>query len=61
MATHGHTLKAFDQELEELRVSISQMGGLAELAIRDSIQRRRIRRPQRRMITRPAGLRAGAR
>ena len=38
MATHGHTLKAFDQELEELRVSISQMGGLAELAIRDSIQ-----------------------
>jgi phosphate transport system protein len=38
MAAHGHTLKAFDQELEELRVSISQMGGLAELAIRDSIQ-----------------------
>ena len=38
MANSGHTLKAFDEELEELRVLISEMGGLAELAIRDSIQ-----------------------
>ncbi|MGZ3171617.1 MAG: phosphate signaling complex protein PhoU [Croceibacterium sp.] len=38
MATSGHTLKAFDEELEELRVSISEMGGLAELAIRDSME-----------------------
>lgn len=38
MAATGHTLKAFDEELEELRVLISEMGGLAEMAIRDSIQ-----------------------
>jgi phosphate transport system protein len=38
MATSGHTLKAFDEELEELRVLISEMGGLAEMAIRDSIR-----------------------
>ena len=38
MAASGHTLKAFDQELEDLRVLISEMGGLAEMAIRDSIQ-----------------------
>jgi phosphate transport system protein len=38
MATSGHTLKAFDEELEELRAAISEMGGLAELAIRDSMQ-----------------------
>jgi phosphate transport system protein len=38
MATSGHTLKAFDQELDELRGAISQMGGLAEMAIRDSMQ-----------------------
>ena len=38
MANSGHTLKAFDEELEELRVLISEMGGLAELANRDSIQ-----------------------
>lgn len=37
MATGGHTLKAFDEELDELRASISQMGGLAEMAIRDSM------------------------
>ena len=38
MATTGHTLKAFDEELEDLRASISEMGGLAEMAIRDSMQ-----------------------
>lgn len=38
MVESGHTLKAFDEELEELRVTISQMGGLAELAIRDSME-----------------------
>lgn len=38
MATHGHTLKAFDEELEDLRAAIREMGGLAGMAIRDSIQ-----------------------
>ena len=38
MATSGHTLKAFDAELDELRGAISEMGGLAEQAIRDSMQ-----------------------
>jgi phosphate transport system protein len=40
MATtgHTHTLKAFDQELDELRALISQMGGLAEHAIRESMR-----------------------
>jgi phosphate transport system protein len=40
MATtgHGHTLKAFDQELDELRSLISQMGGHAEHAIRESMR-----------------------
>ncbi|HSQ95181.1 MAG TPA: phosphate signaling complex protein PhoU [Croceibacterium sp.] len=38
MSTSGHTLKAFDEELEELRISISEMGGLAEMAIRDSME-----------------------
>lgn len=38
MATSGHTLKAFDEELEQLRSAISEMGGLAEMAIRDSMQ-----------------------
>ncbi|WP_126172302.1 phosphate signaling complex protein PhoU [Altericroceibacterium xinjiangense] len=33
-----HTLKAFDDELEELRASICEMGGLAETAIRDSME-----------------------
>lgn len=37
MAT-GHTVKAFDAELEQLRANISQMGGLAEAAIRESMQ-----------------------
>ncbi len=37
MAT-GHTIKAFDDELRQLRANISQMGGLAEAAIRESMQ-----------------------
>jgi phosphate transport system protein len=36
MAT-GHTIKAFDQELDTLRATICEMGGLAEAAIRDSM------------------------
>ena len=38
MATTGHTIKAFDQELDQLRATISEMGGLAEAAIRDSME-----------------------
>lgn len=38
MATSGHTLKAFDEELDELRSAIGEMGRLAEMAIRDSMQ-----------------------
>jgi phosphate transport system protein len=40
MASTGntHTLKAFDQELDSLRALISQMGGLAEHAIRESMR-----------------------
>lgn len=37
MAT-GHTLKAFDEDLDRLRALISQMGGLAEHAIRESMR-----------------------
>jgi phosphate transport system protein len=38
MATgHEHTVKAFDQEIGQLRGMISQMGGLAEEAIADAI------------------------
>ena len=37
MATTGHTIKAFDQELDQLRATISEMGGLAEAAIRESM------------------------
>ena len=33
MATTGHTLKAFDDDLNQLRASIAEMGGLAEEAI----------------------------
>ncbi|HYG48296.1 MAG TPA: phosphate signaling complex protein PhoU [Allosphingosinicella sp.] len=33
MATTGHTLKAFDDDLNRLRASIAEMGGLAEAAI----------------------------
>ena len=34
----GHTLKAFDQDLEQLRALISQMGGIAEHAISESMR-----------------------
>jgi len=34
----GHTVKAFDDDLDELRALISQMGGLAEHAIRESMR-----------------------
>ncbi len=38
MATTGaHTVKAFDDELDQLRALIAQMGGLAEAAITDSM------------------------
>ena len=33
----AHTVKAFDQDLNQLRALISQMGGLAEHAIRESM------------------------
>jgi phosphate transport system protein len=39
MATgHEHTVKAFDQDIGQLRGLISQMGGLAEQAIHDAIK-----------------------
>jgi len=38
MAANGHTLKAFDEELEDLRSAVAEMGRLARLAIRDSMQ-----------------------
>ena len=39
MATSsGHTIKAFDDELDQLRGSIAQMGGLAETAITESMR-----------------------
>ncbi|HEX8838834.1 MAG TPA: phosphate signaling complex protein PhoU [Sphingomicrobium sp.] len=34
----GHTLKAFDQDIERLRALISQMGGLAEHAIDEAMR-----------------------
>ncbi|HEY0131901.1 MAG TPA: phosphate signaling complex protein PhoU [Allosphingosinicella sp.] len=37
MAT-GHTLKAFDDDLNQLRASIAEMGGLAEAAIAGSMR-----------------------
>ena len=37
MAT-GHTLKAFDDDLDRLRALISEMGGLAEHGIRESMR-----------------------
>lgn len=36
-STSNHTVKAFDEELNQLRASIAQMGGLAEEAIRQSM------------------------
>ena len=38
MATIGHTVKAFDQDLGELRALIAEMGGLAEAAIDGAMQ-----------------------
>ena len=37
MAT-GHTLKAFDQDLDQLRAGIAEMGGLAEAAIAEAMR-----------------------
>jgi phosphate transport system protein len=34
----GHTLKAFDEDIERLRALISQMGGLAEYAIEEAMR-----------------------
>src|SRR4028118_448829 len=36
--TSGHTLKAFDDDIERLRALISQMGGLAEHAIGEAMR-----------------------
>ncbi len=38
MGTSAHTVKAFDQDLDQLRASIAQMGGLAEDAIAESMR-----------------------
>ena len=38
MQTSGHTLKAFDQDIDRLRALISQMGGLAEHAIGEAMR-----------------------
>ena len=38
MAATGHTLKAFDDDLNRLRASIAEMGGLAEAAIASAMQ-----------------------
>jgi phosphate transport system protein len=38
MANSGHTVKAFDDDLGELRALISEMGGRAEAAITDALQ-----------------------
>jgi len=38
MASTGHTIKAFDEDLDALRATISEMGGLAEAAIRESME-----------------------
>jgi phosphate transport system protein len=37
MATTGHTVKAFDQDLGQIRALVSEMGGRAETAIAESI------------------------
>ena len=36
--TSGHTIKAFDDDLDRLRALISEMGGLAEYSIRESLR-----------------------
>jgi phosphate transport system protein len=38
MASTGHTVKAFDDDLGELRALVSEMGGRAEAAITDALQ-----------------------
>ena len=38
MATSGHTVKAFDEDLGELRALVAEMGGLAEAAIDGAVQ-----------------------
>ena len=38
MATTGHTVKAFDSDLGQIRGLVSEMGGRAEAAITASIQ-----------------------
>ena len=35
---HGHTLKAFDQDLADLRALIADMGGFAEAAIEEAMR-----------------------
>ncbi|MCW3845664.1 phosphate signaling complex protein PhoU [Sphingomonas sp. LB-2] len=37
-SSHEHTVKAFDQDIGQLRALISQMGGLAEEAIHDAMK-----------------------
>ena len=37
-ASSGHTIKAFDEDIERLRALISQMGGLAEHAIGEAMR-----------------------
>ena len=34
----GHTLKAFDEDIERLRALISQMGGLAAHAMQEAMR-----------------------
>jgi phosphate transport system protein len=36
--TTGHTLKAFDDDLDQLRATLAEMGGLAEAAITAAMQ-----------------------
>ena len=36
-SNEGHTLKAFDTDLDNLRAVIAEMGGLAEAAIGDAV------------------------
>jgi phosphate transport system protein len=38
MGTSGHTIKAFDEDLAELRALVAEMGGLAEAAIDDAVR-----------------------
>jgi phosphate transport system protein len=38
MATTGHTVKAFDDDLSQLRALVAEMGGLAEAAIADAMR-----------------------